>query len=280
MESKQDSFLSNVVKGVTGRIGSIAKNRYRKAGLNWYQIKYLKHLPYNQPQSFKFNNWNVEFRNPPEFLHSVEEIFVEEIYKMDFENEHPFIIDCGANIGMSIFYYKSRHPGAEIIAFEPDNSNFSYLEKNITVNQLSDVELRNEAIWKENTSLQFASEGTLGSKIDDSGTAAQTVKATRLRDLLNKKVDFLKLDIEGAEYEVVKDCRDVLNVCGKIFIEYHGQFTSSNQLIEILSIIQQNGFGYYIREAAPVYPTPFYRHAESKTDWDLQLNIFCFKVPA
>ena len=105
------------------------------------------------------------------------------------------------------------------------------------------------------------------------------MKATRLRDLLNKKVDFLKLDIEGAEYEVVKDCKDVLNVCSKIFIEYHGQFTSSNQLIEILSIIQQNGFGYYIREAAPVYPTPFFRNTESKTDWDLQLNIFCFKVP-
>ena len=43
----------------------------------------------------------------------------------------------------------------------------------------------------------------------------KTVPCVRLRDLLNEEIDFLKIDIEGAEYEVLKDCADEFELCQK-----------------------------------------------------------------
>ncbi len=51
---------------------------------------------------------------------------------------------------------------------------------------------------KKTTTLSFIHDGTLGSKIGDAqGSRTVQVKARRLKDMLNRKVDFLKLDIEG-----------------------------------------------------------------------------------
>jgi hypothetical protein len=123
------------------------------------------------------------------------------------------------------------------------------------------------------------SDGTLGSKLDASADHKNTVrvKASRLKDLLNQKVDFLKIDIEGAEYEVLKDCSDSLKNVDYLFIEYHGFFEKINELTEVLQLIEDNGFAYYIKEASNVYRTPFERIGERKP-YDIQQNIFCFRV--
>ena len=278
MERKNDSFFGNVVHGIQGRIKSISHSRYKKAGLNWYKIKYLKHLPYGRPQVYHFRENNIHFSNGPELLHSLEEIFVEEIYAIDFKKPDPYIIDCGANIGLSILYQLSKYPDARISAFEPDRSNFLHLQNNIQGRDTSKVRLYNEAIWKENTSLKFLAEGSLGSKISTGPGGKDTieVKATRLRDLLTENIDFLKLDIEGAEYEVLKDCADRLSMADLLFIEFHGHFDKMNELTEILDIVEQNHFAFYIKEATNVYPTPFSRPPGDR-DYDIQLNIFCFK---
>ena len=79
-----------------------------------------------------------------------------------------------------------------------------------------------------------------------------SVKASRLKDFLNKKVDFLKLDIEGAEYKVLKDVAENLGCVNKMFIEYHGTFEQNVELLEILELVSNAGFKFYIKEAAPV----------------------------
>jgi FkbM family methyltransferase len=279
MNNEHNSFLSNIIRGARKRINRSLSNDYKKAGLNWYKIKKLKHLPYNSPHTYKFLNNEISFNNGPELLHSLIEIFVEDIYKISFNTSTPRVIDCGANIGLSVLYMKTKYPSAKVIAFEPDPVNFSFLKKNVTAYQLSDVELRNEAIWKENTTLQFASGGTLDSKINTATGGANTVsvKATRLKELLNEKVDFLKIDIEGAEYEVLKDCSESLKNVDYLFIEYHGFFDKINELTETLQLVQDNGFAYYIKEASNVYRTPFDRSGDKK-QYDIQQNIFCFKA--
>jgi hypothetical protein len=133
-----------------------------------------------------------------------------------------------------------------------------------------------EAVWKEDTTLRFVNVGTLDGKIiNEAGSNFVEVKAIRLKDLLNRPIDLLKMDIEGAEYEVLKDCADNLHVVDYLFIEFHGYFNKTQELTDILRTVESKGFAYYIREAMVVYPTPFYR--ERKGDYDLQLNIFCFR---
>jgi hypothetical protein len=119
----------------------------------------------------------------------------------------------------------------------------------------------------------------MSSKINvNSGLPTKTVRAIRLRDLLSEEVDFLKIDIEGAEYAVLKDIRESLLNVKNLFVEYHGNFNQSRELTDMLTWINEQGFSYYIKEAAPVYTTPFQREIRSVYEYDVQLNIFCFRT--
>lgn len=278
MERKNDSFFGNLIHGVRGRLRGLSNNSHKKAGLNWYKIKYLKHLPSGKQQIYNFHNSKIHFQNGPELLHSLREIFVDEIYKIQFDKPDPYIIDCGANIGLSILYQLYRYPQAKIVAFEPDQGSFLNLEQNIKTTHSSQVKVLNEAVWKEDTVLRFVADGTLGSKISDGSDQKSTieVKASRLRNYLSQQIDLLKIDIEGAEYEVIKDCADRLHMANHLFIEFHGYFDKGYELTEILEIVEKNNFAFYIKEAATVYPTPFARSTK-KVQYDIQLNIFCFK---
>ena len=248
---------------------------YKKIGMSSFRFRKIKNLPENKPQTIDFLGKKVSFGSRTEFLHSLNEIFLEEIYKQEFERPDPYIIDCGANIGLSVIYMKTLYPHAEIVAFEPDETNYSYLVKNIKSFGFSNVEMHNEAIWTANTFLNFQSEGSLASRITEGGDRSIRVKATRLYDLLDRPVDFLKIDIEGAEYAVFKDIKDRLGSVNHIFLEYHGKFDQNYELEEMLNILTANGFKFYIKQALDSFPVPFVR--KTAASFDLQLNIFCFR---
>ena len=192
-----------------------------------------------------------------EYLHGIHEIFIEEVYVQSLP-ENANIIDCGAHIGLSVIYLKQICPTANIIAFEPDKQNYGLLQKNIVSHKLTKIEAKEEAVWIENTNLNFIQDGNMASKIgSDESPNTASVKAARLRDYLEKKIDFLKLDIEGAEYDVLKDIQDKLSNVNNMFIEYHGTFDQNDELIDILKIIKDAGFKFYIKEAAVIFESPF-----------------------
>lgn len=273
------SFFTKVSKGVSGRLNSFFYNPYKKLGLSWLAVKKLKHQSAGRERSFDFFGKKLFFTSPPETYHGLEEIFIGEIYRQKLEKQ-PYILDCGANIGLSIIYLKHIFPDAIIEAFEPDDTNFGLLQKNIASFGLqNDVLAHKVAIWKENTTLQFTADATMGSKIETGNTDAKTVtvKAVRLKDYLDKKIDFLKIDIEGAEYEVLKDIVPALGNINNLFVEYHGLFEQNAQLVEIFQLIKDAGFKFYIKEAADVYHSPFLKEKKYSNPYDVQLNIFCFK---
>jgi len=280
MGSGNSSFAGKLLKGAYLRVKSIGKNPFSQTGLSWWDVKEVKHLKEQGHYTKKIFDRPVQFNSPHEFLHSIDEIFIKEIYKIDLP-KNPFILDCGANLGFSVIYFKRKYPDAELIAFEPDEYNFPLLQKNINSFHFEGVELRKEAVWKENTTLNFSSEGSMASRIDDSGENGSgngRVKAVRLRDFLSRKVDLLKIDIEGAEYEVLKDIQDRLNMVDNLFFEYHGTFQQAPELIDSLKILNEAGFSFYIREATEVYKTPFSRDKSSLMHYDIQLNVYCFRT--
>ena len=270
------SFIANIIKGATNAIQKIFHNPYRGTGLNFFDIKILKHLPPGKSYTRKLGEHTIHFSDPQELLHGLKEIFIEKIYDQSLP-ENARIIDCGSNIGMSILYLKQIAPTASIIGFEPDDQNFALLQKNINGNNLGKTEIHKAAVWKENTTLSFQVTGSMGSAIDTTGDSSNTVdvKAVRLKDYLKEKVDFLKIDIEGAEYEVIKDIASELHNVKKLFIEYHGTYQQNNELLEILNIVSNAGFSFYIKEAASIYDHPFIRKRNGVWNYDVQLNIFC-----
>jgi FkbM family methyltransferase len=211
------------------------------------------------------------------FVGGYEEIIRDRIYEFRPGVKDPLIIDCGANIGLSVFFFKRYYPKSRIIAFEPDPNIFKVLETNVKELNLSNVELHQKAIWTENGSLSFQIEGGFSGRIPKEGDVANiiSVPSIRLNDLLEQKVDFLKIDIEGAEYEVLNDIQHKLKNVENIFIEYHSHISEPQKLAAILDFLKNAGFRYHIQEAF-VRKRPFVQ-TQTMLGMDLQLNVFGVK---
>ncbi|MCB9283030.1 MAG: FkbM family methyltransferase [Lewinellaceae bacterium] len=216
------------------------------------------------------------------FLHSIEEIFIDEVYKFECHKDSPRIIDCGSNIGLSIIYFKRRFPHAEVIGFEPDPELLNYAQQNIDNFCMKDnVTLINKAVWKYNGTIPFYIEGTLGGAIVENAIPKDNVIEVPCIDistLLKNRVDFLKIDIEGAELEVLDHCKNNLHVVENMFVEFHGFKNKQQTLNQLLEIISSAGFRYYIKESYPNLRFPFIEKVPRNNSYDVLLNIFCYRV--
>jgi FkbM family methyltransferase len=272
------SVITNIINGVGKSIGRIAGNPYKALNISWFNLRMLKNGPMKVLYKQSFLKGFILFNSVPEVLHGINEIFIEHIYHFDVDKEQPVILDCGGHIGLSAIYFKRQYPNALVTVFEPDRSNFELLKHNLASQGYGDVILRNEAVWKESTRLTFSSAASMSSKIVlGNETGNVDVKAVRLKDEITAEIDLLKMDIEGAEYEVLKDIKDKLHLLKNIFIEYHGLFSQQDELMQILQWVTDAGFTFYIKEAHNVYPQPFNRKNNDKSSYDVQLNIFCFR---
>ena len=257
----------------------IKKSPYRKLGISWIVEKTIKHRTSVGPKRIKILGKVVNYLRDEEIVHCLKEIFFEQAYSFETSNPNPYIIDCGSHIGMSILFYKLKYPNAIIVGFEPDNSNFELLHQNVKAWNFENVSLMNQPVWISEEIVGFNASGAMGGRIEkskDSGNSIIPFKAARLSSLLNKKVDFLKIDIEGSEYEIIKDCEQKLNFVENLFIEFHSTHKEQHKLIEILSILEKCKFDFYIKEANNIYAIPFNKK-KSNSPFDLQLNIFAFR---
>jgi len=273
---QNNSFGKNIIRGFKERINKWTHTPFKEVNLNAVKLVYYKHLNPGTIRSHQLFGKTVYFSNATEFVAGLKEIFLDKIYSVKLPN-HPYIIDCGANIGLSVIFMKKQYPDAEIIAFEPDSQNFELLTKNVEAGSYKNIDLRKQAVWIENTLVHFSSTGTTDSHISSQNTGSAEVAAIRLKDLLTRKIDFLKIDIEGAEYQVIKDIAEKLDLVENMFVEYHGSFEENNQFLDMLKTISDKGFHFYFREATPVFKQPFIQPL-IKPLFDVQLNIFCFRL--
>lgn len=225
---------------------------------------------------FSFRGKRLETNSPFWTLHGLKEIFVDKTYQFNTTKKYPRIIDCGANIGLSTIYFKLAHPHARITAFEPDPGICEILKNNLSAFDFSDVEVLCKATWTDDAGVSFINSGGVGGRIDSSEKQGEPTASVRLRDLLQEPVDFLKIDIEGAEYAVLKDCADSLKNVENLFVEYHSMEKNEQQLDKILGFMKNCGFKYYIKEAWNNQPHPFTN--ERRNLYDLQLNIFAYRT--
>ena len=255
------------------------KSKYRELGISWLQEKIIKHRTSIGPKKISIADKTVNYTRDEEIVHCLKEIFFEKSYFFKTNNPNPIIYDCGSHIGMSILFYKLHYPNAIIKAFEPDVTNFQLLNKNIIEWGFNNIELFPNPVWKTDEEIQFAELGAMGGKITSDNKLSplgKSMKAIRLLDLITSEIDFLKIDIEGAEYEVVVDCQSKLHLIRNLFIEYHSTFEEKFKLIEILKILERSGFDFYIKEANNIYPVPLSKE-KINSQFDIQLNIFAFR---
>ena len=218
----------------------------------------------------------VEVNDTCTLLGDIKEIIDKNIYQFKASSDSPVIIDCGANIGMSVIYFKRLYPNSKVIAFEPDPTLFGMLSTNISNFSFDSVELNQAAVWINEDGIDFRTEGGHSGRISDNkdDRGIVTVPSVRLKNLLVSIdfVDMLKMDIEGAEADVLFDCGVLLDKCEHVFIEYHSRNDKKQELHDILKLFSDMGFRYHVLEAF-VRKHPFI-DTNCMIDMDLQLNLF------
>jgi FkbM family methyltransferase len=205
------------------------------------------------------NGYKISYRNDCELKVIYDDIFAKNTYFFETDNPAPHIIDCGGHIGLAVLYFKNLYPRSRVVTFEPNPETFSLLTRNIAQNSLHGVEAINMALSREdckdailyvgqNFLEAWDSTDTIKSDLWDNMDQYRgiSVRSARLSPYINGKVEFIKLDIEGAEYDVLEESKAKINSVGAITLEYHqnAHNFAEGKLEKILALLGTEGFRY------------------------------------
>lgn len=205
-------------------------------------------------EKLTIEQFTVSCSNREETLQLKSEIFTHHCYYFETEAPSPYIIDAGAHIGLATLYFKKLYPTATVIAIEPHPKNFELLQRNVLENNLTGVTLVNAALASESgykqlhadTEFEWHSTVSIfpGAWNATQKTEPLLVQAEPLQKFLTRRVDLLKMDIEGAEMEVLQAARKQLPQVKKIICEYHPSSKQQLRLEECLKSFKETGFSY------------------------------------
>lgn len=265
-------LLKDIFRPIYRIVVSQDEREYRR--LQW---KYVGVGRFRLKKDVAFLSYKIDVPDLPSFLGQFKEIFVEKAYWFKSTSENLVIIDCGSNIGMSLLFFSRNFPNARIIGYEADPEIAKLCGTNLIKNNVHNCKLYNSAVWIDSLGVNFSVEGADGGSVSGVSNVS-VVSSIRLREVLDGElnVDLLKMDIEGAEHSVLMDCADVLHKVNNLFVEFHSIKGESQNLGDILKLLENNKFRYYI-EGIDKRKSPLMRSSANGTSMDLQLNIYAWK---
>jgi FkbM family methyltransferase len=180
-----------------------------------------------------------------------DEIFFGEVYERFRKiSKMDVVIDVGAHVG--VFTLKSGSIASKVISIEPDPHNFKLLSLNIRLNRMNNIVPVNIAVADYNgkAKLYLGSQSGLHSLLKASHHSID-VEVKKLDDLIKElkveRISFLKIDVEGAEFLVLKGALNILKKYKPfISMEYHYESEKSKilSLLKSLNYFYQEDGGY------------------------------------
>jgi FkbM family methyltransferase len=158
------------------------------------------------------------------------QVMIDQEYEHDLGAAPKVIIDAGAHIGLASIWFASRYPDALVVAIEPERSNFELLTINTA--GYENVRVLQAALWVSDSSVDLHDPGwgTWGFRIGEGSNDgdARVVQAVTVEGVMRRfnldHVDLLKLDVEGAEIEILSDCSTWIDRIDCIVAELHDRF--------------------------------------------------------
>lgn len=156
-----------------------------------------------------------------------EQVFFSEEFNLPISLKPKLIIDGGAYVGYVSIFFANKFPNAEIIAIEPDESNFKMLKRNTSY--YPNIKLIKAGLWHKNAYIKIKDLDTVKCmfQIEDS-TREEGLKSVTIDEILknshHQNIDILKLDVEGSEKEVFSDNYEWLSKVNVLIVELHDRY--------------------------------------------------------
>lgn len=205
----------------------------------------------------KFTGRGVTLRVETDADNSVfEEIFVDKDYKnLDeiIESAKNCIIDVGAHLGFFSIYAACLNSHIPIFALEPDSRNFDILKENLHLNGIKNVVPKNVAVagacGERQLYLSEDSHNHSLLKFNDEFKECKVncvnmekIFGSYLKKYGNIECDLIKMDCEGAEFEILRSFpKEIFKRVKYFYIEYHEYFFE-NKASELVNILMNSGF--------------------------------------
>jgi FkbM family methyltransferase len=230
--------------------------------------------PYYFPDPDMFNGrplaWERWAQQAGKYLRDAEDYWFH-LYK---PSEGNVIVDIGAGRGEDVFAFShSVGPSGRVIAIEPHPVSFRALEKFRALNRLNNVELLNYACVDHPAQLEIETLPVWESNYVRSGSRSPTshaVTAVRFDDLCKERridrIDYLKMNIEGAERAALPGCRAALDRTHFVTVAAHdfraarGEGEEFRTLAFVRQFLTVAGFDLITRDDDSRYYVPYHVH--------------------
>jgi len=217
--------------------------------------------PINNFAKFKVRVWTSD-----KFI--LWEVWKKKEYTNDYFDIGPFdiVVDIGAHIGAFTVYAAKKAIHGKIYAYEAYKENYGLLIENIKLNKLKNVVPFSVAVLDKSGIHEFfiGEKNIAGSSLYENTWGKKSVKVDTLsfKDIFAKnklkKVNFLKMDVEGAEYNIILNSPPkLLKKIDKIALEFHDNLPHGHNYKELIAYLQKNGF--HVKVSAPFIFREFFK---------------------
>lgn len=160
------------------------------------------------------------------------QVFLRTDHDIDCGFEPKIILDLGANIGLSSIFFSLKYPNAKIIAVEPDRENYELMKLN--THNFKNIHPLQAGVWNREAFLRVVNgdQGAWSIRVveepDEEKSDCKGLSINLIMDLFDfKTIDIVKMDIEGAEVEVLGDLVSAAQWAPKVklfMVELHDRF--------------------------------------------------------
>jgi FkbM family methyltransferase len=176
--------------------------------------------------NFKYDEYDVIY--PRTYFQFLKEVFVLDVYRTNLIRKNDVVLDLGACTGdFCIIASKKVGANGAVIALEPDADNYELLKFNIQRNKCQNVIPVNIGVGKEDNQ-----EKQITAPFDKPSRGKISALETILEKIdMSKNIDFIKMDIEGAEVDVISKSINIIKQADVVSLEFHGTRRRIDELL-------------------------------------------------
>jgi FkbM family methyltransferase len=177
--------------------------------------------------------------------------------------ESDVVVDIGAHIGVfAVRAARQAHRG-RVYAYEAYSKNYALLAENRQLNDLDNLHIDNRAVSGHRGEMNFyvpGDNGALGSFLQETDSPMEVVQAMTLADIIAEhsleQIDYLKVDVEGAEYEILSNCsQETLAKVRCVVMEYHEFVGDTRTHLDLVNLLRSHGFNTVVEGG--IFPQKF-----------------------